>query len=140
MKVQFWLIISLVMILILSAFVPVQEVPQGEPLEFFEGFTSQALMGLVIGWIVGVTQAIWPKMSVFEWFKHKTGLEDVKAHYAILAITLVFSALALWVTGEVGLAGFNLTLKNLIALGAAIYAGSQTAYQSIKAKPELPEI
>ena len=134
MKKKFFVVLLLISALLISAFAPFQELPTGEPVPFFEGFTSEQLIGMIIAVIFGITQGFFEGASVFTLLKNVTGWEDEAAHWAVTIICFLLSAVALFVTGEIGLDGLDLTLMNLIAIGTAIYAPSQLAYQRLKNK------
>ena len=107
--------------------------PAGEAIPFFEGFSAEALYVLVVSGLVGLSQGLWPGVSVFNLVKSKLKMEDRAAHYAVLLMSGAIAAVALFVTGEINFASMSLTLQNLLSLGGIIYTMSQIGYQSFKA-------
>lgn len=105
----------------------------GEAIPFFEGFSAEALYVLVVSGLIGLSQGLWPGISVFNLVKSKLNMEDRAAHYAVLLMSGILAAAALFVTGEINFSGMSLTLQNLLSLGGIIYTMSQIGYQSFKA-------
>ena len=125
---QFFLLITLFVFFTIVGFSPLAE---GIP--FFEGYSGEALYILVVAGLVGISQGLWPGVSIFFLVKKWLKIEDRAAHYVILIICGLLAAGALFVTGEIDFAGMELTLQNLIALGGVIYTMSQIGYQRFKA-------
>lgn len=107
--------------------------PAEEAIPFFEGYSAEALYVLVVSGLIGLSQGLWPGVSVFNLVKSKLKMEDRAAHYAVLLMSGVIAAVALFVTGEINFSGMSLTFQNLLILGGTIYTMSQIGYQSFKA-------
>lgn len=123
------LLLITIFTLLLAAAVPLQE---GVP--FFEGYSAEDLFLMAIAAILGLSQGLWPEVSVFNMIKSWLGVKDRAAHYLVLGLCGILSGLALFVSGEVNFASMELTLRNFIELGGIVYAMSQIGYQRLKAK------
>lgn len=96
-------------------------------MDFFAGFTSIELIGVVLAGIFGV----FPGLKLFSWVKAKLNLEDQWAHYMVLASSLLLTGGAMYVTSELSIEGFEFSLGNILAFGGVLYAASQVAYKRL---------
>jgi hypothetical protein len=100
----------------------------GEVADFFEGYTWEQLVGLLLALVFG----LFPGFNLFQWLKNIFGIEDQAAHYMVLGSALVITTVAMYVTGAFDLTGFEFTLGNVLELWGVVYAGSQVAYKRFK--------
>jgi hypothetical protein len=106
---------------------------------FFDGFTAEELFTLFIFAVVGFSQGLWPKFSIFEWLKTKLGLEDQGANLLIYMLSMIVGGLALWIAGTFTTWAVSFDLEMLLSMGGVMYAFSQKGYQMLKAG-KLPDI
>ena len=102
--------------------------------QFFSGFTPEALTGLFFTVLFG----LFPGFNFFQWLKHELLVVDKQAHYMVMAISIVLTATALFLTGSLGLEGFEMSLQNILTFAGTLYAASQVAYQRFKNGPDSP--
>lgn len=126
MKLFKWVLMIVMMVLALVGCAAPPEVTA-----FFAGYEWRELVALFFVALFGL---IPPQWSVFEYIKVKLGWDGSgkKAHYLVLAISLILTVAAMWVTNSLGLENFEFTLMNVIAYGGTLYAASQIAYQRFK--------
>ena len=133
-KFNFGKVLGLVlMVMLLTCPLLMGAAPAQEGIHFFEGFSAEAFYILVISGLFGLSQGLWPGVSIYNLVKGWLKIEDRAAHYFVMFLSGLIVAVALYVTGEVNFAGLDLTLQNLIGLGGVIYGMSQIGYQQFKA-------
>ena len=98
---------------------------------FFEGYSAEQLIVLLVGAIIAISQGLYPGVSILEWLKNKLGLEDFKMKLVVIAFFAGLSALAMWVTGELAV---EFTLKSLLANFAIFITLAELAYQRLTVK------
>ena len=126
------LVVIMILVLMTAPFL-MGAAPAGEGFHFFEGYSAEALYLLVVSALFGLSQGLWPGVSLYNLVKNWLKLKDRAAHYLVLGMSGLLAAAALWVTGEIDFAGLDLTLMNLLALGGVIYEMSQIGFQRFKA-------
>ena len=111
-------------------------------LPFLAGYSPEKLLTLVIGAIIGLTQGLWPGMSVFTLVKKWLKIKDFWANMAVILLTAGLSALSLYLLGYFDVGDVKLSLDMLFGLVYAVYAMSQAGYQWFKGtnKPVLTEL
>jgi hypothetical protein len=100
-----------------------------EGVPFFEGYTWEQLVGMALALLFG----LFPGVNLFEWLKNKFGIEGQAAHYMVLGVSVLVTLAAMLVTGALDFAGFEITLANILNYAVFVYAGSQVAYQKLRA-------
>ena len=83
---------------------------------------SEQLALLIIGLILGGFEQI----RLVDWVKAKLGVEGLQAKLVAAIIAVGVSLVALFVSGEVGLADFN--MNNLPIVFSAVYGLSELLY------------
>ncbi len=113
---------------------PFSDLPEGaEPIvPFLDGYSPEKLFTLAIGAVIGITQGLWPGMSLLNLVKKWLKLADFRAHLVIMAFTVLLAAASLWLLGYFEFGDVGLTLDMLLPLAYAVYAMSQTGYQWFK--------
>jgi len=97
---------------------------------FFEGYTAEQLVVMLVGAFIAFTQAFYPNFSILEWAKAKWKLADTQMELFAMAFFMLLAALASWATGA--LAGAEFTLQWILA-NAAIFKGiAKLAYEMLK--------
>ena len=111
-------------------------------LPFLTGYSPEKLLTLLIGAIIGLTQGLWPGMSVFTLMKKWLKIKDFWANVAVILLTAGLAALALYLLGYFDIGDVGLSLDMLFGLAYAVYAMSQAGYQWFKGanKPTLTEL
>ncbi|NIR63985.1 MAG: hypothetical protein GWN76_08485 [candidate division Zixibacteria bacterium] len=99
---------------------------------FFVGYTAEQLIVMLVGAIIAFTQAFFPSISILEWLKEKLNLADTRMELVVITFFMVLSALAMWVTGELG--SVEWSLEWLLANYAVFKAIAKIAYEMLKAR------
>ena len=99
---------------------------------FFDGYTAQQLIVLFVGALIAVSQGLFPKVSVLEWLKNKLGIADTKMEIVVVAFFMGLSALAMYVTGELGQVEWS--LEWLLANFAVFKTIAKVAYEMLKVR------
>ena len=97
---------------------------------FFDGYTAEQLIVMLVTAIVAISQGLWPGVSILEWLKAKLGLDGTKMQIVAIVFFMLLSALAMYVTGEIG--EVEWTLQWLLANFSVFYGLAQIAYQMLK--------
>ena len=97
---------------------------------FFDGFTAEALIGLVVSALFSLI----PNFGVafFNFIKKAFKVEDIWAYRVIMVFAFVISAVALLVTGGLHLAGLDFTLTNVLAVWGVILALATDTYKRLQ--------
>ena len=98
-------------------------------LNFFDGFTWQVLVGFLFTAIF----ALWPGFNLFNWLKDKFNLVDQAANAMVVGVSILITALAMFVTNSLGIESLDFTLESILAFAGFLYGASQIAYQRFKA-------
>lgn len=97
---------------------------------FFEGFTPEQLVVMLVGAVIAISQAIWPGVSILEKIKAKYNLADTRMELVAMVFFFILAALATLVTG--GFEGAEFTLQWILA-NAAVFKGiAKIAYEMVK--------
>lgn len=129
------LVLALIVVLLVCPLL-MGAAPVGEGIPFFEGYSAESLYLLVVAAIFGLSQGLWPGVSIYNLLKNWLKIEDRAAHYAVMLFSGIIAAVSLFVTGEINFLDMSLTLQNLLSLGGVIYGMSQIGYQQFKADHE----
>ena len=97
---------------------------------FFDGYTVEQLIVMLVTAIVAVSQGLFPQVSILEYLKSKLGLDGTKMQLVVIAFFMALSALAMYVTGELGEVTWK--LEWLLSNFAVFYGLAQVAYQMLK--------
>ena len=99
---------------------------------FFDGYTAEMLIPLLVGAVITFVQGWYPEISILEWLKDKLGLVDTRMEIVVTAFFMVLSALAMWLTGELGQVEWS--LEWLLANFAIFKTIAKVAYEMLKVK------
>jgi len=99
---------------------------------FFDGYTAEMLIPLLVGAVISFVQGWYPEISILEWLKDKLGLVDTRMEIVVTAFFMVLSALAMWLTGELGQVEWS--LEWLLANFAIFKTIAKVAYEMLKVK------
>lgn len=97
---------------------------------FFEGFTPEQLVVMLVGALIALSQAIWPGVSILEYLKKKFNLADTRMELVAMVFFFLLSALATFVTG--GFEGAEFTLQWILAQTAIFKGIAKLAYEMLK--------
>ena len=97
---------------------------------FFDGYTAEQLIVMLVTAIIAISQGLFPQVSILEWLKAKLGLDGTKMQLVVIAFFMILSALAMYVTGELGSVEWK--LEWLLSNFAVFYGLAQVAYQLLK--------
>lgn len=97
---------------------------------FFAGYTSEQLIVLLVGSGISIVQGLYPGISILEWLKSKLEISDTRMEIVSIAFFMILSALAMFVTGELGEVQWNL---EYFLANFAIFKGlAKLAYEMLK--------
>lgn len=99
-------------------------------MEFFDGYTAEQLIVMLVTAVIAISQAFFPQVSILEWLKGKLGLDGARMQWLAIAFFMGLSALAMFVTGEIGEVQWK--LEWLLSNFAVFYGLAQVAYQMLK--------
>lgn len=99
---------------------------------FFEGYTAQQLIVMLVTLILVIMQELFPGVSILKWIKGKWGLAGNQMRIVVIAFFMVLSAIAMYFTGE--LSGFELQLKILLEYFGWFYIPANIAFEMLKEK------
>jgi hypothetical protein len=95
---------------------------------FFEGITWQmAIMGFFT-----ILFGHPPGFNLFNWLKAQWNLEGPQVQAMVIAVSMLITALAMFVTDSLGFAGLEFNLQGILAFAGVLYKSSQIAYQRFK--------
>ena len=97
---------------------------------FFDGYTAEQLIVMLVTAIIAISQGLFPGVSILEWLKAKLGIDGAKMQLVVIAFFMLLSALAMYVTGELGEVQWK--LEWLLSNFGVFYGLSQIAYQMLK--------
>jgi MFS-type transporter involved in bile tolerance (Atg22 family) len=97
---------------------------------FFEGYSAQQLIVMLVGVIIAISQGFVPGVSILEWLKSKFGWKDELMQYVVIGFFMALAALASWATGE--LEGFKWSLESILSFFGVFYGIAQLAYERLK--------
>lgn len=97
---------------------------------FFEGFSPEQLVVMLVGAIIAISQAMWPGVSILEYLKEKFGLADTRMELVAMAFFMILAVLATLVTG--GFEGAEFTLQYILAQAAIFKGIAKIAYEMFK--------
>lgn len=99
-------------------------------MNFFDGYSAEQLIVMLVTAIIAISQGLFPQVSILEWLKAKLGIDGAKMQIVAIAFFMGLSALAMYVTGELG--GVEWKLEWLLSNFAVFYGLAQIAYQMLK--------
>lgn len=103
-------------------------------LAFFAGFDASAVFLYIVVGVISLVQGLNPGLSFYNWVKMRLGIEDVKANFLVMALSLAFALFALIVTDAAEWGNIEPTAKSMLELGGLAYAMAQIGYQKFKTK------
>lgn len=105
-------------------------------LPFFDGIDWQVLVAFLFFMLFGVTA---PGFNFFNFLKEKLGVADAAANSMVMAASVAITLIAMAVTGQLDIAGLDLTFGNVVSFAGTLYAASQYAYQRFKEATPDPD-